>query len=146
MNEKSAGAVVFRRGNHGEQIEYLLLLYPAGHWDFVKGNVEEGENDKDAVIRELKEETGIADAEFVDGFHEDIKYFYRRDGNLIRKEVVFFLAETAQREVKISFEHTDFRWLGFNEAYGMVTHKNAKEILKKAHELITKKKSLRDFE
>lgn len=142
MQEKSCGAIVFCQN---ERIEYLLLLYPGGHWDFVKGNVEEGEDEKTTTMRELKEEAGITDAGFVEGFREEIKYFYRRDGKLIRKVVVFYLIETEQKDVKISFEHDDFKWLGYNEAYGMVTYKNAKDILKKAHEFLTKRKNMGDF-
>jgi len=42
INEKSAGAVIFRK----EQNEalFLLLHYPSGHWDFVKGKIEPEEN------------------------------------------------------------------------------------------------------
>ncbi|GAI42981.1 unnamed protein product, partial [marine sediment metagenome] len=39
--EKSAGAVIFSRSD--KKIEYLLLHYQAGHWDFPKGNIEKGE-------------------------------------------------------------------------------------------------------
>ncbi|GIR00514.1 MAG: hypothetical protein CM15mP9_2170 [Methanobacteriota archaeon] len=47
----------------------LLLQYPQGHWDFPKGHVEEGDADKRATAaRELKEETGISDAVFIDDF------------------------------------------------------------------------------
>ena len=56
--ETSAGAVLFRRD--GNTPLFLLLHYTAGHWDFPKGNVEEGEEDRATVTREIKEETGIA--------------------------------------------------------------------------------------
>ena len=60
LHEKSCGAVVFLKTL--EETKYLLLQYEAGHWDFVKGNVEPEESEKETVLRELQEETGITDA------------------------------------------------------------------------------------
>ncbi|MCJ7793867.1 NUDIX domain-containing protein, partial [Candidatus Bathyarchaeota archaeon] len=86
LREKSCGAVVFIKKD--ASTNYLLLNYAAGHWDFVKGNVEPNESEKETVIRELKEETSITNAQFIDGFKETVAYFYRRQGLTIHKEVV----------------------------------------------------------
>jgi bis(5'-nucleosidyl)-tetraphosphatase len=133
FSEKSCGAVVFLRSSGAK---YLLLCYGAGHWDFVKGNVELNESEKDTVIRELQEETGIVDARFIDGFREKIEYFYRRQSTTIHKEVVFFLIETHTEEVKLSFEHVGFTWLTYRDAMKKLTFKNAKDVLQKAHNLL----------
>ena len=46
--EKSAGIVTYYFDiKNGNEVEYLLLCYAAGHWDFPKGIVEESE-DEDA--------------------------------------------------------------------------------------------------
>ncbi|XOB40145.1 MAG: bis(5'-nucleosyl)-tetraphosphatase [Candidatus Nealsonbacteria bacterium] len=134
--ERSAGAVVFRKekGN----ISYLLLYYQAGHWDFPKGNIERGEKMKETVKREIKEETGIEDIEFIPGFEENIEYFYKLKGKTIFKTVVFFLVETKTREIKLSREHKDFEWTPFKEALIKLTHKNAKETLKKVNNFLRK--------
>jgi len=110
---------------------FLLLNYPSGHWDFVKGNIEEGETLRQTVVREIMEETGIFDVEFVNGFEDKIEYRYQRDGNMVHKEVVFFLAKTKTTDVKISHEHLGFVWLSFNDALKKLTYKNAQNILKK---------------
>jgi bis(5'-nucleosidyl)-tetraphosphatase len=116
--------------------KYLLLHYEAGHWDFVKGNVEPDESEKDTVLRELQEETGIVDARFIDDFREKIDYFYRRQGSTIHKEVIFFLIETSTETVKISFEHVGYAWLDYQHAMEKLTFKNAKDVLQKAHKLL----------
>jgi bis(5'-nucleosidyl)-tetraphosphatase len=134
LQEKSCGAVVFLKSS---EVKYLLLRYGAGHWDFVKGNVEPNESEKDTVIRELREETGIVDAHFVDGFREKIEYFYRRQGTTIHKQVVFFIIETHTETVKLSFEHVGYTWLNYQAAMKKLTFKNAKDVLKKAHELLS---------
>lgn len=147
MKEKSAGAVIFRK--QGKKISYLLLLYEAGHWDFVKGKVERGEEEKYTINREADEETGIKDLVFVPGFKERIAYFYKRDGNTISKEVIFYLAGTKTKEVKMSFEHKGFKWLEFDKALKQLTYENAKNILKKADKFLREKarqKSIEDFE
>lgn len=132
--EKSAGAVIFRR-NDGTN--YLLLHYAGGHWDFVKGIVEEGEEEKVTVLREIKEETGIEDVKFIEGFKESISYFYKREKRLFYKEVVFYLVQTKSEEVKLSYEHVGYEWLGYEEAMQRLTYKNARNVLKKAHELLS---------
>jgi bis(5'-nucleosidyl)-tetraphosphatase len=128
--ENSCGAVVFRE--NGER-EYLLLHYEAGHWDFVKGNIEPNESEKGTVIRELREETGILRARFIDDFREEISYFYRRGGKTIFKEVIFFLIETKDTEVKLSYEHIGYEWLTYQHALKRLTHGNAKKVLRRAN-------------
>ena len=132
-DETSAGAVVFRKD---KEIKYLLLQYGAGHWDFPKGNIEKGEQEKETVKREIQEETGIAEISFAEGFKERIRYFYRREGRLISKEVVFYLCETKEENVKISHEHIGYEWLNYEDALAKVTFKNSKEILEKANEFL----------
>jgi bis(5'-nucleosidyl)-tetraphosphatase len=133
LREKSCGAVVFLKNS---EVNYLLLRYGAGHWDFVKGNVEPNESEKDTVIRELREETGIVDAQFIADFREKIDYFYRRQGATIHKEVIFFLIETHTETVELSYEHVGYTWLNYQRAMEKLTFKNAKDVLQKAHELL----------
>ncbi len=142
LHEKSCGAVVFTK--IGGSIKYLLLNYEAGHWDFVKGNVEPNESEKQTVVRELKEETSITDAQFIDGFKETIAYFYRRQGLTVHKEVVFFIIESNTDKVELSFEHVGFIWLDYQHAMEKLTFKNAKDVLLKAHDFLTKKGIVKD--
>ena len=133
LREKSCGAVVFLKNT---EVKYLLLHYEAGHWDFVKGNVESNESEKETVIRELKEETGIDDGEFIESFKEKIEYFYRRQGATVHKEVIFFLIETHTEKVEVSYEHVGFTWLDYQRAIEKLTFKSARDLLQKAHELL----------
>ncbi len=142
LHEKSCGAVVFL--NNNDQTRYLILNYAAGHWDFVKGNVEPNETEKQTVKRELQEETGIVDAHFVDGFRESINYFYRRQGLTVNKEVVFFIIESNTEKVELSFEHVGFVWLDYLGALDKLTFKNAKDILQKAYIYLKNKSLIKD--
>ncbi len=132
--EISAGAVVFRRTRSGP--EFLILHYELGHWDFVKGNIEKGEEEKETVKREIEEETGIKRVRIVDGFRETIKYFYKWKGRGIFKIVIFYVGETRQKKVSLSSEHIGYEWLPYKETLQSLTFRNSKEVLKKAHKFI----------
>ena len=127
MEERSAGAILYKDGNDGRR--FLLLRYPAGHWDFPKGNMEQGETERETVTREVREETGLDEIKISDGFRKKIEYFYRRDGKSVHKVVIFVLAETKRDKVNISFEHQDFGWYGYKDALQRVTYANSKRIL-----------------
>ena len=131
IDERSAGAVVFYMGENSEP-EYLLLHYSAGHWDFPKGNIEAGENEKQTATREIREETCINDVEFMDGFSMKIEYKYRHGKKVVRKEVVLYLARTRTRNVILSHEHIGFAWKKFDEAMQQLTYLNAKNLLSAA--------------
>jgi len=136
IEERSAGVVVFKESDKG--IIFLLLHYPTGHWDFVKGKIEKDESPQTTAIRETKEETGITDVEFIDGFDENIEYNFQYKGELVRKEVVIFLGKTKTVEVNISSEHLDYIWLDYENAMKKITYQNAKNILAKAYKLLVK--------
>jgi bis(5'-nucleosidyl)-tetraphosphatase len=149
--EKSVGAVVFRKSDGANM--FLLLHYPPsgrsgsnlpGHWDFSKGHVEKGEKDEDTLRREIQEETGINDLVVLSNFSTQIRYFYRageeekqkrkktgKSANVMKK-VIYYLAETKTKNIKISAEHIGFEWLGYKDALARITYKNGKEVLKKA--------------
>ena len=136
MEEKSAGIVLFR--NISNKNEFLLLNYPQGHWDFIKGKVEQNETLHETAIRETKEETGISNMKFIDGFEESVEYDFRFKNEDIHKKVIFFLAKTSEKKISLSHEHNDYLWLGYNDALKKTTFKNAKNVLSKANEFLSK--------
>lgn len=134
--EKSAGVVVFRKAENGELL-YLVLKSTSGHLDFPKGNVEKGETEEQTTLREAEEETGLKDITMLPGFKEKIKYFYKRQGMPINKEVVYFVGETKNSAVRLSWEHIGFQWLSYKDALEKIDFENTKNILRKAHEFLT---------
>ena len=143
--EFSAGAIIFRK----EKEQALFLLIYSGRnriWGFSKGHIEPGEAEKDAALREIKEETGIAELRFVDGFREEDVYqavsnrgSYR--GNAIEKHSVYFLCETSSMDIIVdAAEITNYKWLGIVEAEKLLAFDSLRRILRKA-EVFTQARS-----
>ncbi|HET6248521.1 MAG TPA: NUDIX domain-containing protein [Tepidisphaeraceae bacterium] len=134
--ERSAGFVIYHQFAPNRPVEFLLLDY-GRHWDFPKGHVEAGENDLATATRELQEETGMTNPRVIPGFHEEMTYFFRHKRHgLVRKTVVFFLAEVATSTVKLSHEHTGYAFLKYQEALTRLTFPTARQILRTAWEKI----------
>ena len=139
IEETSAGAVVFRDDPVRKARTFLVLHYPAGHWDFPKGAVEKGETEEQAARREIFEETGLRVESFLPNFRKQIEYYYRRQDNLAHKRVIFFLTETKESKVRISFEHSGYDWLTFDQLSRRLTFENAKNVLRDASNFLAKK-------
>jgi bis(5'-nucleosidyl)-tetraphosphatase len=116
----SAGVVVLRQSPEGWR---LLLLRAFNHWDFPKGMVEAGEEPLAAAIREVQEESLIDDLEFAWGETSIQTGPYSR-GKVAR----YFIARTNTVDVTLPVnpelgrpEHSEFRWVGFDEAMQLVS-------------------------
>jgi len=138
IEEISAGAVIYHDDPNSGIRKYLVLHYPAGHWDFPKGAVEKGETEEQAAIREIFEESGLHVQVFVPNFRKEIEYHYRRQDGLAHKRVVFFLAKSDLSKVKISFEHSGYDWLAYEQALRRLTFENAKNVLREANTSLSK--------
>lgn len=128
--ETSAGIVIYRKGRSGTK--FLLLHYPSGHWDFVKGKTENGESMVQTAFRETLEETGLSDIELVDGFKESIRYEFQHNGRPISKKVVFFLGRTRTKNITISHEHLAYAWENYGGAMKKITYMNSRSVLAKS--------------
>lgn len=132
----SAGVVIFRTVKN--KPVFLLLHYPTGHWDFVKGKIEHGESMRQTAIREAHEETGISDIIFVRNFREKVRYSFQHKGSIVNKKVIFFLGRTKSRNIVISDEHLDYVWMDYKKAMNRLTFINAKRILSKSRYRLAK--------
>ncbi len=146
--EKSVGAIVFRIVD--EKIEFLLIKYRNGHWEFPRGHVEDNETEYETMRREIKEETNISSLRVIKGFRETMSFSYKAHGQelldrkkdkscmYVHKKVIFYLVEAIEDDVIISHEHQKFQWLSFEEGYKKLTFKNAQDILLMAHKNLKK--------
>jgi len=76
----------------------------ADTWENAGGNIEEGETPQEAVIREIREETGITDVKI-----KNIAYVTVLDRKLPDLLIVY-MCETSTETIQLSAEHQAYRW------------------------------------
>ena len=129
--ETSCGVVLVNYGT------VLLLQYPQGHWDLPKGHVESDDSDRQStMLRELEEETGIADVALLDGFEERTEYSFRHKGKRKEKQVYWYIAETDVIEVQLSHEHRGYLWLDWDQALETITHDETRTVVRAAQRFV----------
>ncbi len=126
--EFSAGGVLVKEG------KVLLVKDPSDVWSFPKGIVEEGESPEDTAIREVYEEAGVR-GKIISELGE-VVYWYVREGERIRKSVLYYLMEYVEGEPKPSWEVKDAKFFPLEEARKLLKYKGDKEILRKAIDIL----------
>jgi len=116
----SCGIVLARKTPDGWMTLFLRAFH---HWDFPKGLCEAGEAPLDAALREVREETSIADVAFEWGER------YTETGPYSRgKTARYYLGRTGQESVVMGIspetgrpEHHEWRWVSFDEAFDLAS-------------------------
>jgi len=134
-DETSAGGVVFRLD--GREPLFLLIRDSYQNWGFPKGHIESGERPEEAAVREVSEETGLGELR-LRGSIDTINWFFRFRGQLIHKFCHFYLIETAESETSPQRAEgiTACRWTSFGEAESLISYANAREVLRRAQEMV----------
>lgn len=129
--ETSSGGVVFRRGNPG--VEFLLIRDPYANWGLPKGHIEGGETPEAAALREVEEETGLAELAVVTQL-PTIDWFFRDRGKLVHKFCHFFLLECVGGEATPQLDEgiTECVWQPADSALRTVSYDNAREVMQAA--------------
>lgn len=137
--EKTIGFIIFKK--QGPAIRYLLLHHGGQYWNFSKGRPEAMETELETALRELREETGIAEVKIVDGFYDGYDYDFdteieNGERNKVNKTAIFFLGEAGEAAIKVSSEHLDFGWFDYETALKRLFYQNGRDLLKRAHKFI----------
>jgi len=80
-----------------------------GKWEFPGGGVREDESPREAALRELEEETGFKAKIIRTGEPEQIQ----AAGEEVK--IHPFLVSTTEKEINLSREHTEYRWLDIKD-------------------------------
>ncbi len=116
--KRGAGVVVVRDlSGHRE----FLLLRAYRNWDLPKGGMEAEETPLQAAMREVREETGLHDLEFLWG-EDTIDTEPYAGGKVVR----FFVARSAGAPVSLPInpslgraEHHEYRWVSHDQALAL---------------------------
>ncbi len=136
--EKKAGAVVY--SYHEGNIYFAFVHDVFGYWTLSKGGIEEGENEAEGAIREIKQEMGLTmKIKEILGRNEYIANHPEK--GKIRKQVIFFLGESEYTDIileKGTGGLDDAKWFALEEIPNLKMYDNMIPLLTKAVEILTK--------
>lgn len=149
--EFSAGGIVYKLKNSKEKnpskIErndiLWLVCQHSEHkgWVFPKGLIgdkKRGENIEDAALRETEEEGGVK-AKIIERIPYPIEYFYKKDNQLRKKTVYYFLMQYLSGDPKNhDDEMIEAKFVSEEEILKLLTYKNDVNAFKRALNLLFK--------
>ncbi len=136
QHEKSCGALVLRHGDDGKTYILMIRHKAGGHRSFPKGHMERGETEYMTAVREVFEETAVQIRIDTD-FRETVHY---RPLPGVSKEVVYFLTETTQSDIRPrEGEIAQVEWVPIEEAEASLTHENDKTVFRSAMKKLGKR-------
>ncbi|MCE9517404.1 transcription antitermination factor NusB [Candidatus Nomurabacteria bacterium] len=136
--EKKAGAIVYARSEGNIYFAFVHDVF--GYWTLSKGGIEEGEDEEQGAIREIKEEMDL-DIEIKELLGRNEYIASHPEKGKIRKQVVFFLAESPYSTITLEKGTgglDDARWFPLEEIANLKIYENMVPLLTKAIEILTK--------
>lgn len=95
--------------------------------------MEEGENEVQTALREVKEETGL-DIDLEGDFRQSVEYYPKPN---VKKQVVYFLGHARNDHVVRQEEEIgETRWIPLEQAHTWVTFRNDKNLISKAKKIL----------
>lgn len=134
----AAGGMVFNDKNE------CLMIFRRKKWDLPKGKVEKKETLEEAAIREVKEETGIADIS-IDKKLDSTYHIYTLKGKKILKESHWYMMKSEFKGVlkpQIEEDIDEVKWIPMHDIRTYV--EQSFENIKRLFELDEVKKKLQE--
>ncbi|MBS4014765.1 MAG: NUDIX hydrolase [Bacteroidetes bacterium] len=124
---RSAGGVVLNKKGQ------ILIAGQCGtSWSLPKGQIEVGENSLETAKREIKEETGINQLQFIKKLgvikRTQLSINGKKEDKSIIKTIDVFLFKPEQNDLKPEDpQNPEARWVDKNEVTNLLTHPKDKE-------------------
>ncbi|MCC7500809.1 NUDIX domain-containing protein [Candidatus Nomurabacteria bacterium] len=122
----SAGGVVLNK-----QGEVLVVSQGGRSWSLPKGHIDEGEDALTAAKREIYEESGISNLEYVKDLGTYSRYRIGLDGKddlTELKNMTMFLFRTKEETLApVDVHNPEARWVNVEEVEGPLTHNKDKD-------------------
>ena len=130
------------------ELEFLLLkrsekeIYP-GLWQMVSGSIHEGETAYQTALREIAEETNLKPTKI--WVVPNVNSFYSPEKNYISLLPVFAVKVNPNSKVRISDEHTEYKWVRKEKAKKMLAWVGQRKSVDIICEYFLKEKSNLNF-
>jgi ADP-ribose pyrophosphatase YjhB (NUDIX family) len=131
----AAGGVVYRWSAAG-QLEILLIKKQGGFWTLPKGRIKPGESERDAVAREVAEETGITGV--VESAVRQVLYTIQKAGRRRRKTVTYYLlrAEAGRPRPQSRERILRVRWFSVGVALRRIRRRRIRNVVRAARVML----------
>lgn len=113
---RAAGGIVL-----GDKAQVAMVRHERGAntWFFPKGRVEESEDEEATARREIAEETGLTDLEFLGDLGTYERYHLNPEGNVERSEIkeihMFLFAANPHAILSPTHEIAEAKWVPFRQ-------------------------------
>jgi 8-oxo-dGTP pyrophosphatase MutT (NUDIX family) len=122
---ESAGGVIINEFN-----EVVIVFTDTHSWQFPKGTVENNEKYLDTALREIEEETGLKNLEYV----KPLPIYSRISTHEkdTRREIHYFLFKIQKQDLVPSAEVTQSKWVAIQKVDEELTYPEDKTFIKEA--------------
>ena len=103
-------------------------------WQGVAGKIDKAEEAWETAIRELKEETGLDPVKMFVADH--ISQFYEKHGDRVNLVPVFGI-EVDSKNVILSDEHIEYKWVDFKEAFDTLVWNGQKKGIQTVYNMVS---------
>lgn len=119
----------------------ILMVEEYGqYWGMPRGHVEAGEDNKQAAIREIREETGLVDLTYVKDLGSYERYTFDADGTENFRElknIIFLLFKTSETKLKPQDKNiTDAKWMDLKDVPELLINKADRQFFKSVLHLL----------
>lgn len=136
QQEYSYGVVPLKRVDG--QWFVFMIRHQSGHWTLPKGHAEGSESPFETAQRELFEETGLKISSLLFDLPLFEKYQFSSKGNVITKNVNYYIAEV-EGEERIQIEEIqEGRWMPLERAPDLATYAQMKSLLGQVSQMLYK--------
>ncbi len=131
----AAGGVVYR-STKAQRITILLIKKVGGFWSLPKGKVEPGETAQRAVLREVKEETGINGV--VEELVAQTDYTVVKKGYTQHKTVAYYLIRATGGSLRPARSEliSKVRWMPIEKALQRLQRQRLRAVVRAAQTLL----------
>lgn len=144
VKDHAIGVIVYHEFE--DELKYLILKHRKGHWSFAKGHQDPGETELMTAKRELHEEAGIDDVNFLEEnvLIREKYHFISGKGRSVKKDVWYFIAGSNTDDIRVdNKEILAFKWCSLSESEKKLTFRQSFNVLRDADMLIKNQKNNR---